>query len=108
MKIDDSKPGSVDVRRGTQRGGVDSRIPDSGVAPAPSAGPAANLSLGSGTNVAATVAAAGSAGASEISDVELLDKLRERIEKGDFEVDYDKLARSVLEEAIAAAGRRDE
>jgi len=108
MKIDDSKPGPLDVRRPAARGaGVAS--PEAGAAAAPSsAGPAANVSLGSGANVAATVAAGGAAGAGEISDVELLDKLRERIEKGEFEVDYTKLARSVLDEAIAAANRRGE
>ena len=106
MKIEDSKPGSLDVRRPVARDGAATRG-NEGVPPANS-GPAASVSLGSGANVAATIAAAGSASLDDLSDVELLDKLRERIEKGEFEVDYSKLARSVLDEAIAASHIRDE
>ena len=107
MKIDDNKPGPVEVRRPVARDGGVQRAPEAPPQPA-AAGPAASVSLGGGANVAATVAAAGSAGAAELSDVELLDKLRERIDKGEFEVDYGKLAQSVLEEAIASTRGRDE
>ena len=109
MKIDDNKPGAVDLRRPPAKDAAVARAPEApATPPAAAAGPAASVSLGSGANVAATVAAAGAAGADEMSDVELLDKLRERIEKGEFEVDYQKLARSVLDDAMATARRRDE
>lgn len=107
MKIDDNKPGAMEVRRPASRDGAASRAAEASPQPA-SAGPAASVSLGSGANVAATITAAGSAGVDELSDVELLDKLRERIENGEFEVDYSKLARSVLDEAIAASRGKDE
>ena len=109
MKIDDNKPGAVDLRRPAAKDAGAARVPDAPVAQtAAVAGPAASVSLGSGANVAATVAAVGAAGASEVSDVELLDKLRERMEQGEFKVDYQKLARSVLDDAMATARRRDE
>lgn len=106
MKIDDNKPGPVDVRRPQTKENASARS----VAPAPAAssGPAASVSLGSAANVAATVAAGGAEAASEMTDVELLDRLRERIENGEFEIDYNKLARSVLDDAIASVKRKND
>lgn len=102
MKIDDNKPGAIEVRRPVGREGVPRTAETSGAVATANAGPAASVSLGAGANVAAAgvVAAVPS---DELSDVELLDRLREQLEKGEFEVDYSKLARSVLEDAIAIA-----
>lgn len=106
MKIDDNKPGPMDVRRAQPKESSSAR--SAPAAPAASAGPAASVALGSGANVAATVAAGGAEASTEVSDLELLDKLRERIEKGEFEVDYNKIARSVIDEAFASMRRSDE
>ena len=108
MKIDENKPPIVEPKRPSARDSAASRAA-SATATTPaqpaSAGPAASVSLGGSASVAA-VAASGVAPDTGLSDVELLEQLRERVEKGEFEIDYQSLAKSVLQDAMAAMTRR--
>ena len=85
---------------------------DAGATPAraeaalPSAAPAAAPPAVS-VNVSGLGAAPlAAAGPSELSDAELLAELRARVERGEFRIDYDGLARSLIEDAVLAIGSR--
>lgn len=53
----------------------------------------------------ALVAAAGKPSEGEMADHELLNALKQRIQSGDFEIDYGSLSRSLVENAVMAIGR---
>ena len=59
--------------------------------------PAASIQI----DVAAAIAAAKKP--EKTSDVKLLNEIRAKIESGEFEIDYDKVAESILGDAISAS-----
>jgi len=67
---------------------------------AKAASPAASLDI----NVAAALANAKSA--DKTTDIKLLDEIRSKVAAGEFEIDYDRVAESILSDAIASSLRR--
>jgi len=67
---------------------------------AKAASPAASLDI----NVAAALANAKSA--DKATDIKLLDEIRSKVAAGEFEIDYDRVAESILSDAIASSLRR--
>ena len=67
---------------------------------AKAASPAASLDI----NVAAALANAKSA--DKTIDIKLLDEIRSKVAAGEFEIDYDRVAESILNDAIASSMRR--
>ena len=66
--------------------------------------PAVNVKV---SDVAAgTLAAAAVESVNALGDRELLDALKKRIQSGDFKIDYNGLARSMVEDAVLAIGPR--
>ena len=73
---------------------------------APQALPAVNVKV---SDVAAGTLAAAAAAAEPVNalgDRELLDALKKRIQSGDFKIDYNSLARSMVEDAVLAIAPR--
>ena len=71
----------------------------------PALAPAAVLSVRTQEIAAGVlVAAAGTPSEGEMADRELLDALKQRIQAGDFEIDYGSLSRSLVENAVMAIG----
>ena len=62
--------------------------------------PAASIQI----DVAAAIASAKKA--DKASDVKLLEDIRAKIQSGEFEIDYDKVAESILGDAIASSMHR--
>jgi hypothetical protein len=76
--------------------------PPAGIsAPSPGQGSAVNVRVSE--LVAGPLAAAANGG---LSDRELLDALKKRIQSGDFEIDYAGLARAMVEDAVLAIGHQ--
>lgn len=72
----------------------------------PSLAPAAVLSVRTPEVAAGVLAAAAAKQAEgEMADHELLSALKQRIQSGDFEIDYGSLSRSLVENAVMAIGR---
>lgn len=65
-----------------------------------SAGPAASVQIDPAAQKAARQAVQGLA---ETSDTALLDEIRAKINAGEFEINYDRVAESILGNAIAAS-----
>jgi flagellar biosynthesis anti-sigma factor FlgM len=74
--------------------------------------PAASATLAPAASVRVSNVAAGSLAAAASmtdqnpSDAELLAALKARIEAGEFQIDYSKLARSLVEDALQSIGRQ--
>jgi anti-sigma28 factor (negative regulator of flagellin synthesis) len=107
MKIDPSKivDTRVDQNRraqadSAQAAATPSASANPAAAGAKAASPAASLDI----NVAAAIANA--KGADKTTDVKLLDEIRSKIAAGEFEIDYDRVAESILSDAIASSMRR--
>jgi anti-sigma28 factor (negative regulator of flagellin synthesis) len=65
--------------------------------------PAASVSISPAVAAAAATAASASGSAmADSADTELLVALREQIREGRFEIDYDHLARAIIEDAYSA------
>ncbi len=72
----------------------------------PTLAPAAVLSVRTPEVAAGVlVAAAAKQAEGEMADHELLNALKQRIQSGDFEIDYGSLSRSLVENAVMAIGR---
>ena len=72
----------------------------------PTLAPAAVLSVRTPEVAAGVlVAAAAKQADGEMADQELLNALKQRIQSGDFEIDYGSLSRSLVENAVMAIGR---
>ena len=107
MKIDPSKivDTRVDQNRRTQTEsgqGLSSSTATANpaAAGAKAASPAASLDI----NVAAALANA--KGVDKSTDIKLLDEIRSKVAAGEFEIDYDRVAESILNDAIASSMRR--
>jgi len=106
MKIDPSKIADtrVEQNRRAQAESAQARAtPTASANPGVAGGkasPAANLDI----NVAAAIANAKSL--EKTTDVKLLDEIRAKIATGEFEIDYDRVAESILGDAIASSMRR--
>jgi len=78
-------------------------VPDakSAAAPAPAV-PSVSVKV---SDVAAGALATAVSG-SEFSDLDLLTSLRQRIQSGDFEIDYSAVASSLVEDALQSIGQQ--
>ncbi|MBU3599788.1 hypothetical protein ICN28_04565 [Polynucleobacter sp. 30F-ANTBAC] len=106
MKINDSRPlvTTTDAKKGVGSP-VDSKKSNvsSGESAGPSATPAVNIGINS--SVAQTTNAPASTLAHQISETEALSKIRELIEKGEFKMDFPKIAEQMLKDAVSAIDR---
>ena len=106
MKIDPSKIADtrVEQNRRAQAESAQARATPTASANPGAAGakasPAANVDI----NVAAAIANAKSL--EKTTDVKLLDEIRAKSATGEFEIDYDRVAESILGDAIASSMRR--
>ena len=66
--------------------------------------PAVKLDLSTSTKVSADQPA--TQAASSTADAALIDEIRNRIANGTFQIDYQKIAGELLNDAFASAGRR--
>ena len=109
MKIDQSKLPSQ--TNGAQSPAVKSQVDSmranqqASTTPQSKPAPAANLDISSASASAAQAAKEALRGEKPL-DTELLDKIRERIASGDFQIDYDKVAENILADAISSAAAR--
>lgn len=102
MKINDIKTTQAELQRVANDANP---VKDSAAAEkaATAAGPAASVKI---TNPAVLASAQVLAASGDMSDVKLLDQIRDRIANGSFEIDYGKLARSMLADSMAANGNK--
>ncbi len=70
---------------------------------ATAAGPAASIKIANPTVQASSEVLAASG---NMTDVKLLDKIRDRIASGSFEIDYGRLAQSMISESMAVNGNK--
>ena len=106
MKIDPNKVADS-LSNPLRRVKAESTVPSGKVADASAAQsaargvtPAASIQI----DVAAAIASAKKA--DKASDVKLLEDIRAKIQSGEFEIDYDKVAESILGDAIASSMHR--
>ncbi|MFM7284834.1 MAG: flagellar biosynthesis anti-sigma factor FlgM [Betaproteobacteria bacterium] len=107
MKIDPSKivDTRVDQNRRTQAESAQAAAtPTASANPAAAGAKAASPAASLDINVAAAIANAKSV--DKGTDVKLLDEIRSKIAAGEFEIDYDRVAESILNDAIASSMRR--
>lgn len=69
----------------------------------PSSSPAVNIGIKS--SVTQTSNAVASTLTNQISETEALSKIRELIEKGEFKIDFPKIAEQMLKDAVSAIDR---
>jgi len=108
MKIDQSKlPSQTNgAQSPAVKSQVDSMRANQAGTPAQSKpAPAANVDISSASASAASAAKEALRGEKPL-DTELLNKIRERIASGDFQIDYDKVAENILADAISSAAAR--
>ena len=108
MKIDQSK--IVDTRIDQNRRTQADAAAQTKSSPAASANPAAAGSRAAtpaaSVEINAAAAMVTAKSLEKTTDVKLLDELRSKIASGEFEMDYDKIAQSILADAIASSMRR--
>lgn len=107
MKIDPSKivDTRIDQNRRTQADAAQTNSsPAASANPAAAGSRAATPAASVEINAAAAMVTAKSL--EKTTDVKLLDELRSKIASGEFEMDYDKIAQSILADAIASSMRR--
>lgn len=107
MKIDPSKivDTRIDQNRRTQADAAQANSsPAASSNPAAAGSRAATPAASVEINAAAAMVTAKSL--EKTTDVKLLDELRSKIASGEFEMDYDKIAQSILADAIASSMRR--
>ncbi len=107
MKIDQSKivDTRIDQNRRTQADAAQANTsPAASANPAAAGSRAASPAASVEINAAAAMVSAKSL--EKTTDVKLLDELRSKIASGEFEMDYDKIAQSILADAIASSMRR--
>ncbi|MBU3724864.1 MAG: hypothetical protein FGM18_05045 [Burkholderiaceae bacterium] len=107
MKIDPSKivDTRIDQNRRTQADAAAARS-----TPAASANPAAAgakaASPAASVEINAAAAIVNTKGLEKTTDIKLLDEIRSKVAAGEFEIDYDRVAESILSDAIASSMRR--
>ena len=107
MKIDPSK--IVDTRTDqSRRTQNESALPTS--SPTASANPAASgaraASPAASLDINVAAALANTKSIDKTTDTKLLDEIRSKVAAGEFEIDYDRVAESILSDAIASSMRR--
>lgn len=107
MKIDPSKivDTRIDQSRRAQTDSAQSRT-SAGSAETAAAGSSKAASPAASVEINIAAAMTGTRATSKTTDVKLLDEIRSKIASGEFEIDYDKVAESILGDAIASSMRR--
>jgi anti-sigma28 factor (negative regulator of flagellin synthesis) len=101
MKINDTKLTQTELPRlAADTSAIKESAPEKA---ALAAGPAASIKIANPTVLANAQVLAASG---NLSDDKLLDKIRDRIATGTFEIDYGRLAQTMLTEAIAVTGNK--
>ena len=107
MKIDSSKivDTRIDQNRRAQADAAAARpTPAASANPAAAGAKAASPAASVEINAAAAMVTAKSL--EKTTDVKLLDEIRSKIAAGEFQIDYDRVAESILSDAIASSMRR--
>lgn len=102
MKITDNKIAQAELPRLTADSAPAS-AKESAEKAALSAGPAASIKI---ANPAMMANAQVLAASGNLSDDKLLDKIRDRIANGSFDIDYGNLAQRMLADAISTSGTK--
>lgn len=89
-----------------RRGSAVARATEPGTAPAAPAEPAAPSAAVS-LSISRAAATSGATRGEPLSDTRLLERIRERIDRGEFEIDYHQIARGLVEDAVAATRGRN-
>lgn len=107
MKIDSSKiiDTRIDQNRRAQADAAAARsTPAASANPAAAGAKAASPAASVEINAAAAMVTAKSL--EKTTDIKLLDEIRSKIAAGEFQIDYDRVAESILSDAIASSMRR--
>lgn len=102
MKINDNRPlvPSADTKKGGGQSVAGKNVTAGNESSISSATPAVNLGINSSVAQASNVVA--STIAHQITETEALVKIRQLIEKGEFKVDFPKVAEQMLRDAVSA------
>jgi anti-sigma28 factor (negative regulator of flagellin synthesis) len=102
VKINDNRPlvPSADTKKGAGQSVAGKNPSIGGESNTPSATPAVNLGINTSVAQASNVVA--STIAHQISETEALAKIRQLIEKGEFKIDFPKVAEQMLRDAVSA------
>lgn len=103
MKITDNKIAQAEVPRITADSAASAAKDSTADKTAYSAGPAASIKIANPAMIANAQVLAASG---NLSDDKLLDKIRDRIANGTFDIDYGSLAQTMLADAIATSGTK--